>query len=106
MQRTMLWVAATVLDFTHCCTLSSCCFKQVQALCWPCKQVHALCWPCRREVMDAYLRDRAEKQGANVINGLMMRMEQPGEKFTEKFWREVTNRVLCYQVGGRVYLDH
>jgi len=32
---------------------------------------------CRREVMDAYLRDRAEKLGANVINGLMMRMEQP-----------------------------
>lgn len=33
---------------------------------------------CRREVMDAYLRDRAEKLGATVINGLMMRMEQPG----------------------------
>jgi geranylgeranyl reductase len=33
---------------------------------------------CRREVMDAYLRDRAEKDGAKVINGLMMRMEQPG----------------------------
>lgn len=33
---------------------------------------------CRREVMDAYLRDRAEKLGASVINGLMMRMEQPG----------------------------
>lgn len=29
--------------------------------------------------MDAYLRDRAEKLGANVINGLMMRMEQPGQ---------------------------
>jgi hypothetical protein len=28
--------------------------------------------------MDAYLRDRAEKLGATVINGLMMRMEQPG----------------------------
>jgi hypothetical protein len=28
--------------------------------------------------MDAYLRDRAEKLGANIINGLMMKMEQPG----------------------------
>lgn len=28
--------------------------------------------------MDAYLRDRAEKLGAKVLNGLMMRMEQPG----------------------------
>jgi uncharacterized protein YbjQ (UPF0145 family) len=33
---------------------------------------------CRREVMDAYLRDRAEKLGANIVNGLMMKMEQPG----------------------------
>eukprot|EP00882_Tetradesmus_deserticola_P000454 GHRQ01000499.1.p1 GENE.GHRQ01000499.1~~GHRQ01000499.1.p1 ORF type:complete len:548 (+),score=245.88 GHRQ01000499.1:118-1644(+) len=32
---------------------------------------------CRREVMDAYLRDRAEKLGANIVNGLMMKMEQP-----------------------------
>lgn len=31
---------------------------------------------CRREVMDAYLRDRAQKSGASVVNGLMMRMEQ------------------------------
>lgn len=29
--------------------------------------------------MDAYLRDRAEKLGAKVINGLMMKMEQPGQ---------------------------
>jgi hypothetical protein len=28
--------------------------------------------------MDAYLRDRAEKLGANIVNGLMMKMEQPG----------------------------
>lgn len=33
---------------------------------------------CRREVMDDYLRKRAEKDGANIINGLMMKMEQPG----------------------------
>jgi len=29
--------------------------------------------------MDAYLRDRAEKLGAKVINGLMMKMEQASE---------------------------
>jgi flavin-dependent dehydrogenase len=34
---------------------------------------------CRREVMDAFLRDRAQKLGANIINGLMMKMEQQGE---------------------------
>lgn len=32
---------------------------------------------CRREVMDDFLRKRAAKLGANVVNGLMMRMEQP-----------------------------
>jgi geranylgeranyl reductase len=31
---------------------------------------------CRREVMDDFLRKRAEKSGASVINGLMMRMDQ------------------------------
>eukprot|EP01023_Acetabularia_acetabulum_P058372 TRINITY_DN688_c0_g1_i4.p1 TRINITY_DN688_c0_g1~~TRINITY_DN688_c0_g1_i4.p1 ORF type:complete len:512 (+),score=116.73 TRINITY_DN688_c0_g1_i4:157-1536(+) len=30
----------------------------------------------RREVFDGYLRDRAEKLGTTVINGLMMRLEQ------------------------------
>lgn len=30
---------------------------------------------CRREVFDDFLRKRAEKAGANVINGLMMRMD-------------------------------
>lgn len=33
---------------------------------------------CRREVLDAFLRDRAQKFGAKVINGLMMKMEQSG----------------------------
>jgi hypothetical protein len=37
--------------------------------------------------MDAYLRDRAEKLGANIINGLMMKMEQPGGR-------------LCVQLSG------
>ena len=32
---------------------------------------------CRREVLDNYLRQRAEKNGATVINGLLMRMQQP-----------------------------
>jgi geranylgeranyl reductase len=33
---------------------------------------------CRREVLDAYLRDRAKGHGARVANGLFMRMEQVG----------------------------
>lgn len=45
-------------------------------------RVYASLSPCRREVMDAYLRDRAEKLGATVINGLMMRMEQPGTQLS------------------------
>ena len=35
---------------------------------------------CRREVMDQFLRERAVKEGARLINGLMMRMEQPGKR--------------------------
>lgn len=31
---------------------------------------------CRREVMDDYLRKRASKFGADVINGLYLKMEQ------------------------------
>lgn len=31
---------------------------------------------CRREVMDDYLRKRAAKFGADVINGLYLKMEQ------------------------------
>lgn len=31
---------------------------------------------CRREVMDDYLRKRAEKSGAKIINGLFMKLEQ------------------------------
>eukprot|EP01025_Chloroclados_australasicus_P050854 TRINITY_DN590_c0_g1_i1.p1 TRINITY_DN590_c0_g1~~TRINITY_DN590_c0_g1_i1.p1 ORF type:complete len:460 (-),score=62.26 TRINITY_DN590_c0_g1_i1:299-1678(-) len=30
---------------------------------------------CRREVLDGYLRDRAEKLGTKVINGLMMKLD-------------------------------
>eukprot|EP00879_Flechtneria_rotunda_P001453 GHRR01001607.1.p1 GENE.GHRR01001607.1~~GHRR01001607.1.p1 ORF type:complete len:533 (+),score=160.18 GHRR01001607.1:133-1599(+) len=39
---------------------------------------------CRREVMDAFLRDRAEGLGAKVVNGLMMKTEQasPDGPFT------------------------
>mmetsp|Transcript_10438 Transcript_10438/g.28519 ORF Transcript_10438/g.28519 Transcript_10438/m.28519 type:complete len:501 (-) Transcript_10438:612-2114(-) len=33
---------------------------------------------CRREVMDDYLRKRAEKNGAKVINGLMMKSQYDG----------------------------
>lgn len=31
---------------------------------------------CRREVMDDFLRKRAQNNGAKVINGLCMRLEQ------------------------------
>lgn len=31
----------------------------------------------RREVLDAYLRERAEKNGASVINGLFLKMDLP-----------------------------
>lgn len=33
---------------------------------------------CRREVFDDYLRNRAKKNGATIINGLMMKMEMKG----------------------------
>lgn len=36
----------------------------------------------RREVLDAYLRDRAKENGANVINGLFLKMDMP------KHWDE------------------
>ena len=35
---------------------------------------------CRREVFDQYLRERADKNGAKLVNGLMMRMEQKGAR--------------------------
>lgn len=31
---------------------------------------------CRREVLDSYLRGRAKENGATLINGLFMRLEQ------------------------------
>lgn len=34
----------------------------------------------RREVLDAYLRNRAAENGANVINGLVMKLELPKEQ--------------------------
>ena len=33
---------------------------------------------CRREVLDGFLRDRAEKLGANLINGTVHKLEIPG----------------------------
>jgi hypothetical protein len=32
---------------------------------------------CRREVFDDFLRKRAKSLGANIVNGLMMKMEMP-----------------------------
>lgn len=34
----------------------------------------------RREVLDAYLRNRAAENGANVINGLVMKLDLPKER--------------------------
>ena len=33
---------------------------------------------CRREVMDDFLRKRAKSLGANLVNGLFMKLEDPG----------------------------
>lgn len=48
------------------------------------------------QVMDAYLRDRAEKKGAKVYNGLYLRSEQDGSDgpFTITF--------SDYTEGGKV----
>ncbi|MEW5306914.1 MAG: hypothetical protein WDW36_009346 [Sanguina aurantia] len=51
---------------------------------------------CRREVMDDFLRKRAEKSGAQVINGLMMRMEQPDPE------GPITIFYNNYAAGGKV----
>merc|ERR1711990_619222 len=34
---------------------------------------------CRREVMDDFLRKRAKSLGANLVNGLFMKIEDPGQ---------------------------
>ncbi|QHO44828.1 Geranylgeranyl diphosphate reductase [Arachis hypogaea] len=34
----------------------------------------------RREVLDAYLRDRAKENGATIINGLFLKMDMPKDK--------------------------
>ena len=34
---------------------------------------------CRREVMDDFLRKRANSLGANLVNGLFMKIEDPGQ---------------------------
>lgn len=34
----------------------------------------------RREVLDAYLRERAAENGATVINGLFLKMDMPQDK--------------------------
>ena len=65
---------------------------------------------CRREVLDDFLRKRASKAGANVINGLFMRLEQvmhpcmPGCccllracAAQQELWSQ--QRMHCYQQG-------
>lgn len=53
---------------------------------------------CRREVMDDFLRKRAAKFGANVVNGLMMRMEQPAPGTDGPY----TIHYNSYEDGGKV----
>ena len=54
---------------------------------------------CRREVMDDFLRKRAEKLGATVINGLMMKMEQQGEQYSTRTFIITTTRVFSDHYG-------
>ncbi|KAK9917119.1 hypothetical protein WJX75_001066 [Coccomyxa subellipsoidea] len=51
---------------------------------------------CRREVLDAYLRDRAKANGATVYNGLFMRMEKEGPE------GGYTIHFNSYEEGGKV----
>jgi hypothetical protein len=39
---------------------------------------------CRREVMDDFLRKRAKSLGANLVNGLFMKLEDPGRRATAR----------------------
>jgi geranylgeranyl diphosphate/geranylgeranyl-bacteriochlorophyllide a reductase len=40
---------------------------------------------CRREVLDGFLRDRAEKLGAKLINGTVHKLEMPGLNTTDPY---------------------
>lgn len=52
---------------------------------------------CRREVLDDYLRQRAKKNGAKVINSLFMKFERPqGEEGPYKC------HFNNYDAGGKV----
>ena len=52
---------------------------------------------CRREVLDNYLRKRAQENGAKVLNGLFMGMEQKdGEEGA------YTLNFNNYEAGGKV----
>ncbi|KAI3517526.1 hypothetical protein L1887_16741 [Cichorium endivia] len=43
----------------------------------------------RREVLDAYLRDRAAAAGATIINGLFFKMEKPTDKYAPAARRRI-----------------
>lgn len=51
---------------------------------------------CRREVFDQFLRERAEKNGAKLVNGLMMRMEQKDAE------GPITIHYNSYETGSKV----
>jgi len=53
---------------------------------------------CRREVFDDYLRNRAKSLGANVVNGLFMRMDTKGNNGEDGY----TIHYNSYQDGSKV----
>ncbi|XP_078444749.1 pyridine nucleotide-disulfide oxidoreductase family protein [Wolffia australiana] len=65
----------------------------------------------RREVLDSYLRERAEKNGASVINGLFLRMDRPtgpGERYRIHYTRydgRVTGEPATLEVDAVIGAD-
>ena len=51
---------------------------------------------CRREVLDGFLRTRAKDSGANLINGLVMRLEQVSNLYQTHLMHSPPNPPLAY----------
>jgi geranylgeranyl reductase len=52
---------------------------------------------CRREVFDDYLRNRAQKNGAQILNGLMMKLDVPSNRDDP-----ITVHYNDYSEGGKI----
>lgn len=63
---------------------------------------HPLCCTLR-EVLDGFLRERAEKNGATVINGLFLRMDVPSDE-TSPYVIHYTDYSGGGKVDGRLFL--